>query len=169
MKTYELSYIISPEVTSEEAENFAKELESFVQSKEGTVVKQTNPVAKTLAYQIKKHASGFIGAIEFQLDPEKLVELKEKMEKDGKVNRHMLIIKNPLKPEKKRRSRNKTEDVTEVAEKGVVKEITIESKKVAEEKPAVEEKEEVAKEEVKTDKKVELKDIEQKLEEILGE
>ena len=164
MKAYELTYILTPEITSEEAEAFAKEIESFVQSKEGIIVKQSNPVAKTLSYQIKKHASGFIGSIEFQLEPEALLELKQKMDKDGKVNRHMIVIKYPARKEKVRRSRNKTEDGA-VAEKETAKEITIEGKRaVAEEK-----KEETSKEEPKKEsKKVELKDIEEKLEELLG-
>jgi len=163
MKAYELTYIISPEVTSEEAEAFAKEIESFVQSKEGVIVKQSNPIAKTLSYQIKKNASGFIGSIEFQLEPEALLELKDKMDKDSKVNRHMIIIKYPARKEKIRRSRNKIESDAIVAKE--TKEITIENKKVEEEKLATEE----PKEETKPSKKVELKDIEQKLEEILGE
>jgi len=169
MKAYELAYILSPEISSEEAEAFAKEIESFVTSKEGTIVKQTSPVAKTLSYQIKKHASGFVGSIEFKLEPEALLELKAKMEKDGKVNRNMIVIKYPPKKEKIRRSKLKAE--TSIgAEKETVKEITIENKK-AEEKPAVEEvKAEEPKEETKKEsKKVELKDIEEKLEELLGE
>jgi len=163
MKAYELTYILTPEITSEEAETFAKELESFVTSKEGVIVKQSNPIAKTLSYQIKKHASGFIGSIEFQLEPEALLELKQKMDKDGKVNRHMIVIKYPARKEKIRRSRNKVEGG--VAEKETAKEITIEGKRaVAEEK-----KEETPKEEPKKEsKKVELKDIEEKLEELLG-
>jgi ribosomal protein S6 len=170
MKTYELTYIVTPEITSEEAEAFAKELESFIAGKEGVVIKQASPIAKTLSYQIKKHASGFVGSIEFQLEPEALLELKEKMAKDKKVNRHMIVIKYPARKEKVRRSRNKTEDGI-VAEKEAPKEITIESKKVVEEKPVIEEKkEEVIKEEPKKEtKKVELKDIEEKLEELLGE
>ena len=93
MKTYELTYIISPEITSEEAEAKAKEIESAIQSKEGIILKQLNPVAKTLSYPIKKRASGFFGVLEFQLEPEKLLELKEIIEKDEKIVRHMVIIK----------------------------------------------------------------------------
>jgi ribosomal protein S6 len=164
MRAYELAYILSPEITSEEAEAFAKEIETFVTGKEGVIVKQSNPVAKTLAYQIKKHASGFIGSIEFKLEPEALLELKQKMDKDGKVNRQMIIIKYPARKEKIRRSLKKIEAGI-VAEKTTAKEITIEGKKDIEEKPVIEEKKEEAK---KESKKVELKDIEEKLEELLG-
>jgi ribosomal protein S6 len=165
MKAYELTYILSPEITSEEAEAFAKEIESFVTSKEGIIVKQSNPVAKTLSYQIKKHASGFIGSIEFQLEPEALLELKQKVGSDAKVGRNMIVIKHPAKKEKIRRSKNKIE-AGSVAEKETAKEITIEGKKTIDEKPTTEEKKEEPK---KESKKVELKDIEEKLEELLGE
>jgi len=164
MKTYELTYILSPETNSEEVEAFAKSLESFVQSKEGSVAKQTNPVAKTLAYPIQKTASGFVGSIEFQLEPEFLAELKDIVAKDKKVKRHMIVIKYPERAKKARRTRNKDVDAfiaEPKAEKPEIKEVVIE--KAAEEKPA----EQAAPK--AEDKKVELKDIEQKLEELLGE
>jgi len=160
MKTYELAYIISPETNSEEIEAFAKSLETFVQSKEGTVAKQANPVAKTLAYPIQKTASGFVGSIEFQLEPGFLAELKDIVAKDKKVKRHMIVIKYPERAKKQRRTRNKDVDAfiaEPKAEKPEVKEVVIE--KTAEEQPAPK----------ADDKKVELKDIEQKLEELLGE
>ena len=105
MKIYELTYIISPEITSEEATAKAKEIESIVSGKEGMILKQSNPIAKTLSYPIKKRASGFFGVLEFQLEPEKLLELKEILIKDGKIVRHMVIIKEAAEMKKERRTR----------------------------------------------------------------
>ena len=82
MKTYELTYIISPEITSEEATARAREIESAVQSKEGTILSQSNPIAKSLAYPIEKRASGFVGTIEFQMESEKVPELEETISKN---------------------------------------------------------------------------------------
>lgn len=155
MKTYELTYIISPEMSSEEAEAKAKEIETAVASREGIILKQTNPTAVTLSYPIKKRASGFFAVIEFQAEPEKLVELKEMVQKDGKIVRHMLIIKEPAKPRRERRSRKEA----------VVPEIKIEHKTEVE---AKDEPAKVATEKIEKNK-VELKDIEQKLDELLGE
>jgi len=155
MKTYELTYIVSPEITSEEAEAKAKEIESAISSREGMVLKQSNPAAKSLSYPIKKHASGFFGVLEFQLEPEKLIELKEIIGKDGKIVRHMIIIKEPVKPRKERRAKAKPVPSFEIEQK---KEII--SK---EEKPSSAKGFGTAKE------KVELKDIEQKLDELFGE
>jgi ribosomal protein S6 len=163
MKTYELTYIITPEITSEEAEAFAKEIEAFVQSKEGSVLRQVSPTAKTLSYPIKKHASGFMGVLEFSIEEEKLAEVKEKMDKDAKIVRHMIIIKKPVKEYRARRTRKKEAPALEIEVKKEEPAYTESFNEPKEENPAV------AKETPAAREKVELKDIEQKLEELLGE
>lgn len=162
MKTYELTYIVSPEITSEEAEAKGKEIESAIGVREGTIVRQSNPIARTLAYPIKKRASGFVGFLEFQLEPEKLVELKEILAKDGKIVRHMVIIKEAAEMKKERRTRTKPVPAFEIEKK---------TEKVEEKEPsfakASEDKEKPVK--AATKEKVELKDIEQSLEELLND
>ena len=143
-------------MTSEEVEAKAREIESAIQSREGVILKQLNPVAKTLSYPIKSRASGFFGVLEFRLEEDKLVELKEMVAKDGKIVRHIVIIKEPVKVKKERRSRIKAPPTFEIEQKTEVIE------PIKEEKPVP----------VKTTagkEKVELKDIEQKLDELLGE
>ena len=155
MKTYELSYIVSPEVTGEEATAKGKEIESAIQSREGVILKQLNPVAKTLAFPIAKRASGFLGVLEFQIEAEKLLEIKEIVAKDGKIVRHMVIIKEPLKIKKIRRS--KTASLQEAAVEEKTEAEPAKEENIVETKSAPVEKE-----------KVELKDIEEQLDEILG-
>lgn len=148
MKPYELTYIISSEITAEEAEAEAKDIESLIQDKEGVILKFEKPSPRTLAYPIKKQGSGFFGVLEFQLEPEHLGELKEKIQKDGKIIRHMLIIKNPAKIQKERRTKKKP--LISSAPIG-----TIEEKAYSPDR--------------QINKKVELKEIEKKLDEILSE
>ena len=153
MKTYELIYIVSPEITLDEAESKAREIESIIQNKEGTILKQSDPIAKTLSYPIKKHASGFCGVLEFQLEPEKLIEFKETLAKDGKIVRHMVIIKEAIKMRKERRTRTKPAPTFDIEQK-------TETESIKKEEPV----------KIKVEKeKVELKDIEHELEELLGE
>lgn len=157
MKTYELAYIVSPDVTSEEAEAKEKEIESTITSREGSVLKQSNPIAKTFPYPVNGKASGFFGSLEFQLEPEKLLEVKEILEKDKNVVRHMITIKRAAEFKKERRTRTKVASIEETTE--VI--------------PAEEIKEKVEEETVETKptkikEKVELKDIEHELDEILG-
>lgn len=151
MTTYELTYIITPEVTSQEAESKAKEIETIIQSKEGVILRQANPNARALAYPIKKSASGFMGVIEFQIEPENLDTLKTETAKDGKVIRQMLVTKKPIKAAKARRTRPKPEETFKLERK--------------QEDPTGQKQEK----EAATKDKVELKDIEQTLDELLGE
>jgi len=155
MKTYELTYIVSPEVTSEEAETKSKELETTIQTKEGIILKQTNPIARTLAFPISKRASGFFGVLEFQLEPEKLLELNDIITKDKTIVRQMIVIKERVKPKKERGTRKQKVSNEQNAEAPV-------------EQEKLEEKQEKVKAE-DTKAKVELKDIEQQLDELLGE
>ena len=150
-------------MTSEEAEAKAKSFEAVITGKEGIIVKQLNPIAKTLSYQIKKHASGFFGVIEFQLQPEKLIELKEVVLKEQKIVRHMITIKLPLEAKKARRTRTKPESAVNFE---IEKKVEIEAVK----EPAPTESSGEAKEDKKETpkKKVELKDIEKSIDELLG-
>lgn len=155
MKTYELTYIITPEITSEEAEAKAKEVESGIQAKEGSILSQINPIAKTLAYPVAKKASGFVGVVEFQMEPEKLPELKETIAKDGNIVRSMVIIKEAQTAKKGRRIRTKP-----------AKEENKKPDKSPEghfDSPAT-----ISPKANSGGEKVELKDIEDKLDEILG-
>lgn len=148
MKIYELTYIISPDITSEEAEAKAREIEALIKRSEGSVISQSNPTAKTLSYPIKSRASGFFGILEFQIEPEKLAEIKESVSKDGKITRHMMVVKNPVKIKKGRRTRPAPSFQPDVK----AEENNPPSAKASEGK-----------------EKVELKDIEQRLDEILGQ
>ena len=157
MKTYELTYIISPEMTSEEAEAKAKELEQAIQSREGIILKQQNPVAKTLAFQIAKRASGFFGVLEFQMEPEKVLEIKEIVEKEKKIVRHIVLVKEPVRIRRERRKKVEARVEQPVA-------------KTTEEQPAVEIEKTLGRSHTgEAKEKVELKDIEDKLDEILGQ
>jgi len=164
MQTYELTYIISPETTSEEANAKAKEIESLIVEREGTILKQFSPTAKTLSYPVHGKASGFMGVLEFQLEPERLLEVKDFIVKNKNILRHIVIIKGATELKKDRRSRDFFDKI-EIKSAEIVP-ASIENFGVAkEEKPVIEEK--VA--QVAPVEKANLKDIEQKLEEILGE
>lgn len=158
MKTYELTYIISPEITLEESESKTKELEKQIQEKGGLVIKSDKPVAKTLSYQIKKYGSGFFAVLEFQAEPEAIAELKNSLEKDSQILRHIFLVKNPAKKIKKQRVKPVT--ITEP----VLKEVEKEKKEEKTEKTTIKKvKSEKSKE------KADIEDIDKKLDEILSE
>ena len=149
-------------MTSEDAENKAKEIELAIQKNEGIIIKQVNPVAKTLSYQIKKHASGFFGILEFQIEPEKMLEVEAMVKKDAKIVRHMVLIKRPVKIKKQRRSKREAEQAEELPS---IEPASAQGYGEAKGKTAPEPEVEKTPEKPKVD----LEDIDKQLDEILGE
>ena len=152
MKPYELTYIISSEITTQEAEEKVKNIESLIKEREGIVLRSDKPAPRTLTYPIKKQSSGFFSVLEFQLEPEHLGEIKEKIQKDNKILRHMVLVNNPAKIQKERRTKRKPLISSPSIGIEEEKDLSIQTRKVK-----------------KISKKVELKEIEKELDEILSE
>lgn len=132
MKKYELTYLISPDLSEEEAKNLSNRISAFIKEKEGNVLNTSNPVKKELAYEIKKTLEAFLVIISFSLENTHLITLKEKIVKTKNILRHIISIKRNIK-ETPIRKRFKKEILTD-----------------------------------SNVKKVELGEIDQKIEEILG-
>jgi len=134
MKTYEITYLISPESSTEDVESLQNKIKTFIQEKGGSINKANYPTKRILAYPIKKQREAFLADLVFLLEPLELVELEKKIKAEKQILRYLIvtkkILKEPLKPKEK-------------------------SKEIL--KPKIKEP------------KVELKEIEKKLEEILGE
>jgi len=161
MKTYELTYIISPAITSEEALAKAKEIESAIQTKDGVINSHTNPSAKPLSYPIKGSASGFFGILEFQLEPEKMPSVADILTKDKKIVRHLITTKEKARIRKERKPKSLLQ------EKPAIEPTGLEATSQSEASLAPSEQESASKKKT-TKEKVELKDIEHELDEILG-
>jgi len=131
MKNYELTLLISPDLSEEELKLLKEKIISLIQ-KEGGILNQESPLTKkSLAFPIKKRQSAYFVTLDFQILPEKIEDLEKKLKGEGKILRYLISVKTPIK------------------------EVFPKIKKLAKiEKPKA---------------KVELKEIEKKLEEILGE
>ena len=141
MQTYELTYIISSHMTMEEADGVKKDFEASLQATGGVIIKSEKTTPQPLAYQIKKQSSGFFVTTEFTVEENQIKPMKAQLEKNAKVLRHFLIVKKPVKIMKERRTRKP------VAIAGMAQMA----------KPA------------KPPKKVQMEDINKKLDEILSE
>ena len=136
MKHYELTYLISSEVSEEEAKSFPEKVLLLIQEAEGIIENKSFPLRRKLAYSIKKQEDAYLAVMTFQLDPEKLAGFEKKLKAGGQIIRYLLLVKKPIK---------------------VIKAIR---RKLISEKPLLTQPQE---------KKVELKEIEKKLEEILSD
>ncbi|MBZ1345042.1 MAG: 30S ribosomal protein S6 [Candidatus Nealsonbacteria bacterium] len=133
MKHYELAYLISANLSPEEIRVLQQKISSFIQKKrEGS--EDSNeikaPIKKILAYPIKKEKECWFAVLNFNLNPEKLIDLEKNLKNEKAILRYLILAKPPSKEVK-----------------------YIKSPRLIKSKP----------------KKVELKEIEKKLEEILAE
>lgn len=97
MKLYELAFLISPEVTDEETNNYPKKVDNFIEEEGGIVIESGRSTRVRLAYPIKKQSQAFLVSVIFQLEAEKIANLDKKMRADDKILRYLTIIKKLVK------------------------------------------------------------------------
>lgn len=138
MQLYQLDYLISPEISEQDAQALGEKIKSLIEKDQGSIVKIELLSNQVLAYEVKNFTEAFLAGLSFNLEPEKLEELKKTLESEKNILRYMVFKKRLLKDKPRTRRAIK-----------ISKEI-----KILKTKPK---------------RKVELKEIEKKLDEILGE
>ncbi|MDP3996052.1 MAG: 30S ribosomal protein S6 [bacterium] len=103
MKTYELTYLISSELTEEQAKELQNKVSALIQGEEGLLIGGSLISKKRLAYAIKKQSQAYLVTTIFQLLPEKLANLEKALKTDGQILRYIILIKRPVKEVKKSR------------------------------------------------------------------
>ena len=134
MKLYELTYLISPELSESELKSLNEKINSLIQKEKGVLNEAKMPMKKKLAYPIKKQREAFLINLSFYFQAEKLGSLEKELKSEKKILRYLILARPKSKIAKVR-------------------------KRPAKVIPKIPAKE----------KKVELKEIEKKLEEILRE
>ncbi len=144
MKNYELTCLISPDLSEEELKNLSAKINSFIQEETGVLEKTSEPLKRELGYPIKGKVEAFSVSLNFSFDPNKLENLEKKLKSENQILRYIILIKIAVKEvlPRKKRSLKMPQKITEPG-----KPADYQSKA----------------------KKVELKEIDKKIEEILGE
>lgn len=142
MKNYEIDIIVSPDLSEEEAKLTKEKVSSFILEAGGTLTEAKDPLRTRTGYAIAKKREAYLVEFSFTLEPEKLKDLQTRIKEEKQILRFMVLNKKIEKePPAERRPRPiLTESAAE---------------------------EEAPRETVKNEKKVELEEIEEKLEEIL--
>jgi len=145
-RNYQLTCLVSPDLTQEELENLLKKIESLI-SEEAEIKKTENPRKINLSYPVEKKTAAFLVSLEIEADSSNVKRLKEEIDKEKNILRYLLI----------KVKKEKTES----------KKIEPKKEKVQEEKVQEEKMAEQQEEEQKKEKKVGLEKVEEKLEEII--
>ena len=93
MKDYELTYLISAELSNEEVTSFQEKIVSFIQNEGGILIEKIAPLKKALSYPIKKQIQAYLAVLNFQLNPEKLADFEKKIKAEDQILRYLILIK----------------------------------------------------------------------------
>lgn len=99
MTNYELTYLISPELSEEQMQTISQGVISYIEEQGGVLSGvQGKPLKKFLGHPIEDHTMAYVGTLKFSLPSEKTKSLEEKLKQEKQILRIMLITK----PEKEK-------------------------------------------------------------------
>ena len=93
MKSYELTYLISPDLSPEEIKVFQEKIDSLLKEEGGRIEELKFPFRKKLAYPIKRRSEAYFGNLNFYLSPERLDNFEKKLKKEPKILRYLILKK----------------------------------------------------------------------------
>lgn len=88
---YELTYIINPNLSENELAAQVDKVRGFIDQAGGKVKDEKILEKKRLAYPIKKQNFGFYVTINFEMLPENVAELERQIRFEPQILRHLLI------------------------------------------------------------------------------
>ncbi len=98
MRFYELTLLISPEISEEESSKLFQKAADFIDQEQGALINKTGLTRQKLGYSLNKKNEAFSGTLNFQTKPQNLEKL-EKMLKSEKAILRFMILSRPS-PEK---------------------------------------------------------------------
>ncbi len=93
MKRYELTYLLSPDLSDEDIKNLSEKIKNFVQEEAGNIEKITEPSREKLGYPIKKKKEAFLITLNFSLNPEGLANLEKKLKSESQIFHYLILVK----------------------------------------------------------------------------
>jgi small subunit ribosomal protein S6 len=144
---YELLYLVSNQYAENEVKPIIEKVDKIIEEKGGKITLKEEWGKKRLAYPVKNFIYGYYILAEFDLMGEKLAEVDRALRMMNEVLRHQIVVK-------KIKTAKEIETDKRIAEKIAVR--AVEEKREAEET-----------EKAKDKKKIDLGDLDEKLDKIL--
>lgn len=98
-KVYELSFILLPDFTPEEALKETADITTLITDNKGDIISSENPVLIDLSYEMikvttssrKKYSKGYFGWVKFEVETDDLASIKTRIDQNNGIIRHLLI------------------------------------------------------------------------------
>lgn len=105
MKSYELTYLISSNISEDEAKIVQEKVNTLVQEQGGTPKKQEIAKETTkikLGYPIEKENIAYLISLYFDIEPEKIIIIKQALKEEPSILRHLILNEKPIRKTKKK-------------------------------------------------------------------
>ena len=101
MKQYELTYLSSAELSDEESKSLLEEINNFIIQENGLLGKTENIGRRMTAYPIKKKNEGFLTIVNFNSETAGVKDIEKKLKSDNRILRYLISTKKSesLKPD----------------------------------------------------------------------
>lgn len=101
LRPYVLTILVNPQAAEEEQNAVEATLRSWIQERQGTVMNVRKELKRTLSYAVKHARLANLTAVHFQLPPQELKDLAEKLKRQEAVLRFGIQQKLPRSGEAK--------------------------------------------------------------------
>jgi len=93
MKYYELTYLITPDLSEKDLEELLNKIPNIITGFSGIVEKIQKSEKIKLGYPINKKNGAFLASLDFSLNQEKIKELEEKIKSEKAILKYLIINK----------------------------------------------------------------------------
>lgn len=93
MREYEIVYVIHPNLSDEERTAKVDRVHSLITENEGHLGKTEDWGKRVLAYEIRHCTDGYYGLAEFELDPNKVKAVEDRLNIDEEILRYQIVVR----------------------------------------------------------------------------
>ena len=93
MREYEIVYVIKPDLSDEERANKVERIHDLITENGGEIEKIDDWGKRVLAYEIRHYSEGHYGLTTFQLLPQSVKPLKERLNIDEDILRYQIVVR----------------------------------------------------------------------------
>ncbi len=96
MKSYELLYVVRPDLTDQDVGTVHAEVKTRIETLNGTIEKENVWGKRQLAYEIKDFTEGIYTLVDMKLPEDGPGRLKEQLKIDERIIRYLLTVKEEM-------------------------------------------------------------------------
>ena len=93
MRPYEIVYVINPDLADEERVNKIERIQTLITESGGEIEKVDDWGKRVLAYEIRHHSEGYYGLALFQLPPQAVPSIEERLNLDEEILRYQIVAR----------------------------------------------------------------------------